>query len=112
MCQGKLALQNIIDNRAKIFRGWYRIPKLSAGVQILDIKAFEDVAPDALVKIDEIADHACVSVHLTADGDFKRVIMPVTVRVVAFAVGCPIFFGRHLLAMQAMRSRKSITTGQ
>src|SRR5207248_6530184 len=96
---------------AQIFSGRHGIGELRPGIQILKIEADYNLAFDALVKINQVADHA-IFVHLPADGNFENIIMPMPVRVVALAVsGAVLFFG-YLLAMQAMRCREAIAAGE
>ncbi len=52
-----------------------------------DIEALENFAFHEAIQIDEIADHAGLVVHLPAHRDFQRVVVAVSIRIVAFAVG-------------------------
>ena len=51
------------------------------------IEALEDLAGDNGVEFGEIADHAAGGVDLAADGDLDGVVVAVSVRIIALAVG-------------------------
>ena len=71
-------------------------------IQILEMVAGEHLFFDEAVEIDEIEDHAGVLVNRAADGNFQRVVVAMSVRVVALAVGGEILGGGHFCAVQAV----------
>ncbi len=73
------------------------------------IVAGEHFPFDEAVEIDQIADHAGGWIDLSADRDFEGVVVAVSVRIVALAVGGEIFGGRHVgrCAAGARRRRGS-----
>src|SRR5438874_551506 len=107
MCIVELALQYIVNKSAEILRRGHGIREFRPLIQILQIKAGDNSSLNAFVEIHQIADHA-VLVYLPADRDFKHIIVPMPMRIIAFAVCGLVLRVRHLLAMQAMRSRESI----
>ena len=67
---------------------------------------------DEPIEINQITDHAGLVVDPTADGDFDRVVVPMSVGVIAFSVGVAVFFLGHFVAVQAMRRGEHVATGE
>jgi len=105
----ELLLQNVIDHCAQVFRCWHSILKLLTHIQIFQVEFGYNLALDAFVEIDQVADHA-ISVNLSADSHLQHIIVSVAVRIVALAVGSPVFRLRHVVAVQPVRSRESVSS--
>src|SRR3954471_15026997 len=103
------AMQKVINLSAQAFGGGNLRLKLWAHIQILVVEALQHLFFDKLIEIHKVADHACARIYLPADGYFKRIVMTVTIGVVALAVRATIFIFRQLLAVQAVRRRKHIS---
>src|SRR5437879_2131822 len=112
MCLTELALQNIVDDGAKVLGCGYGLGKFWPHIEILQIETSDNFPLHTFVQINQIADHARTLIHLPAEGDFERVVMPVSMRIIALAVGHAIFFAGHRIAVQAVRGGEAITTTQ
>ena len=67
------------------------------------VVALEDCVVHKAIQIDQIADHAGLVIDRPADGDLDHVVVPMSVRIIALAIGRAVFFRRHLVAVQAVR---------
>ena len=106
------ALQYFVDLDAEIFRSRHGSGEFLQCIQILQVVAGEQFPFDESIKIDEVADHSGRGIDLAADCDFQGVIVSVSVRVVAFAVGREIFFRGHGFAVQPMGGGEQIAAGE
>jgi len=104
----KAPLQYFEDLDAEIFRGGHSLGEFFQRIQILEVVAREHFLFDETVEIDQIADHSGAGVEGAADADLEGVVVAVSVRVVAFAVGSMVFVGGHFRAMQAVRGGEAI----
>ena len=77
-------------------------------VQILMIKAFDDRIGDEAVKGIQVGYPLCRS---GTNRHQDHIVMPVTVRIVTFAEGSPVFFRGEEIRVQPMGSAKSIASG-
>ena len=68
--------------------------ELGTHVQILQVKALENLPLNEAVQIRQIADHSRGLIHRSTDRDFEPVVVPVPVRVIALAVGQRVFLRR------------------
>ena len=76
------------------------------------IEAIDDLSIDAIVNVQEIADHSGRGVHLTANCHFYAVIVTVTMRVVAFPVRGLVLGEAQSVTMQTMRGREHVASCQ
>src|ERR1035438_412552 len=76
------------------------------------IVAIEDLISHETVEVDEVADHSGLSADLSADCDFDRVVVAVSVRIIALAIRGAVFGLRHLVAMQAVRGGEHVAAGK
>jgi len=106
------ALQYFKDFDAEILRGGHSLSEFLQRIQILQVIAREHFSFDETVEIDEIADHTGALVNWAADGDFEKIVMPMSIRIVAFAKGYTIFFIGHVGAVQPVRGGEEITAGE
>ena len=72
-------------------------------IQILMIEAVEDLAGDHRVQRAQIADHSGLRRNGAADGDLKKIIVAVSVGMVALAVGLPVGGLAERRIVQAVR---------
>jgi hypothetical protein len=86
MSMVKAALQNIVDNNAQILRGWDSSREFRNRVQVLVIEAFQNFASHKSVQIHQIANHPGALIDRAADCDLKRVVVAVSVGVVALSI--------------------------
>jgi len=106
MSVAEAALQYFKDPDTEILGRGYGILKIGQGVQVLVTKALKDFAVDETIQIDEIAYHSGVQIDCAADRHFDVVVVPVTVRIVALAIGLAIPVIGHALAVEAVRGRE------
>src|SRR5579863_8366369 len=92
-------LQYFEDLDAQIFRSGHSFREFLQGIQILKVIAQEHFPLHALIEIDEIAYHSRALINWAADADFEPVIVAVSVRIIAFAIGSQVLFRRHSIAM-------------
>src|SRR5437660_1637594 len=104
MCVAESALQNIVDLLTQVLGSRYGSRKPWQRVQVLVIKALQDLALDELIQIDQIADHAGALIHRPANRDFERVAVTVSMGVVALAEDALVFVRRELRVVVVMRS--------
>src|SRR5579863_5319147 len=85
---------------ANIFRGWNIFAKyIDFFIQVLVVEGFDDFAFDKRVEVGQIRDHACGAVHRPGKGDFHDVVVPVPVRIAAFAIDAPVLLLSELRAV-------------
>src|SRR5581483_4402517 len=108
MSGAEAAMQNVINLSTQVFCRGNVSFELRAKVQILVVEALQHLSFDKMIEIHKIADHSRARIYLAADGYFKRVVMTVTIGIIALAVRAAIFLLRQLLAVQAVRRRKHI----
>ena len=106
------ALQYFEDPDAEILCSGHFFAEIFHRVQVLKVIAGEDFPFDAGVEIDEVADHAGGEVDRAADGDFEGIVVSVSVRVVALAVGGEVLSRGHFRAVEAMRGGEAIAAGE
>lgn len=101
-------VQDIPDHRDKILsrRGQRRERRVT--VQILMIKAFDDRIGDETVKRVQTARALCRS---GTNRHQDHIVMPVTVRIVTFTEGSPVFFRGEEIRVQPMGGAKAIASG-
>jgi len=95
MSLAKAALQNIVDSNAQILRGWHPVSELGQGIQVLVIESLQDFPRDKTIQVHKVANHPRGWIDLAADRHFERVIVPVSMWVIALAIGRDILRGRH-----------------
>jgi hypothetical protein len=105
-------LQYFEDLDSKIFRGGHGLGEFFQGIQILKVETKEHFPFDEAVEIDEVADHASSLIDLAAHRDFERVVVAMSVGVVALAVGREIFGRRHVGAVEPVRGREAVAAGE
>ena len=66
-------------------------------------KTFHNFFIHKSIQVTKIANHAGMAIDLAAHGHFQRVIMAVSMGIVAFAVDGAVFFRRHGITMQPVR---------
>ena len=79
--------QDLLHTNGEIFRGGYDCGEILKLVQILMIEAGEDFAGDGRIERREVADHARIGRDGAADRDLQKVIVSVSMGIVALAVG-------------------------
>jgi hypothetical protein len=102
--------QNVIDRDTENLRGRHLAAKLVEGVEIGVIEAIKNLTPDTVVDVDEIANHSGLRIDLSAYGHFHKIIMAMTVRIVAFAVHFAVFCLAEIVAVEAMRCGEHISS--
>ncbi len=111
-CAVKATLQYFENLDAEIFRGGHSLGEFLQRIQILEVVAGEHFPFDEAVEIDEVADHAGALVDRAADRDFEGVVVAVSVRIVAFAIGGAVLVVGHLCAVQAVRGGEEVAAGE
>src|ERR1700680_913918 len=109
---GKAALQYFEDLHGEIFRGGYELGEFLQRIQIREVVAREHFLFDETVESDEVADHAVALSDRAANSDLESVVVAVTMRVVALAVGGAVFFGGHFRAVQAVGGGEAVAAGE
>src|SRR5882672_11075449 len=79
-------LQDFVNGDTQVFGSGHSFRKFLHQVQIPMIVALDDMLMYKPVEINQIADHSGLGVHLSANGDLDRVVVPVPVRIVALAI--------------------------
>jgi hypothetical protein len=108
----KAALQNMVNNHGQVFRGGDGGRELRQRIKVLMIEAFQNLGVHEPIQISQITNHARALIYRTANRDFERVVVPVSVGVVALALGRHIFDFRQGVAVQPMRCRKHVPPRQ
>ena len=67
-------------------------------------KTFQNIFINKGVKISQVANHAGAGIHLAGYCDLQGVIMPVSVRIVAFTVEVAVLPGWQIFPMQPVGS--------
>ena len=99
MSVGERGLQYFKDLDAQIFRRGYGFREFLQRIQIFQVIAREHFPFQALIEIDEVADHARALIDLAADCNLKHIIVAVSVRIIALAVSSLVFVDRHIVIM-------------
>ena len=102
MRMGEGALQYFEDLNTQIFRRRNGYSEFLKIIQIFQIVARKHLFFNAFVEVNEIADHPRRLLNRAADGHFEGVVVPVSMGVVALAVGLLILLGRHGGAVETM----------
>src|ERR1039457_42307 len=89
-------LHDFVDRDAKIFSSRHLTREFGKQVQILMIVAFENFAVHKSIEIRQIAYHPGLVTDRPADRDFDHVVVPVSVGIIALAIGRAVFLLRHL----------------
>src|SRR5216683_1043361 len=111
MCLIELALQNIVDNGAKVLGRGHGFGEFWPHIEILQIETSDNFPPYTFVQINQVADHSRTLIHLPAYRDFERVVMPVSMRIIALAVGRLVLRLRHPLTVQPVRGGETVAAG-
>ncbi len=82
--------QYLLNPDREIFRGWNDGAEILKLIQILMIEAVEHFAGDHRVQRGQIADHSGFRRDGAADRDLKKIIVAVSVGMVALAIGFPV----------------------
>src|SRR6267378_4225068 len=106
------AVQNVKNLNAEVFCGRHHFAEFWQHIQILVVEPFDDCAIYKRIEISKVANHASFRVDRADDGDLNEIVVPVSVNIVALAVSLDVSLRRHCAAMQTVRSRKPITSGQ
>src|SRR6185437_1062123 len=96
----------------KILGGRYHISKRVELVEITELELRHDLAIEESIQIGKIADHPGFRGGLSAYGDFDFVIVPVSMRIVAFAVHAAVLLLAELGRVQPVRRAKLISAGE
>ena len=86
-------LHNFVDRDAQIFRGRNLLREFWEEIQVLVIVTLEGMAVHEAIEIGQIADHSGLVIDPPADGDFDHVVVPVSVGIIALAIGRAVFLG-------------------
>ena len=103
MSVGKTTLQNIVDEGAQVLGRGNCLAKFGHRIQILEVETVQDFVFNKRVEIGEIADHAGTFIYRATDCYLQRVVVAVTIRIIALSVRRLILLFRHRVAVQAMR---------
>ena len=96
-------VQDLLNADCEVFRSGNHVTEFLKLIQILVVEAVQDFARNYRVKPAEIADHPSLGRDGAADSDFKKVVVAVSVRMVAFSIGLTI--GRVAERSMSMRAR-------
>src|SRR3954452_18248935 len=102
-------LQNIVNGGAQVLGCGNQFGELGKRIEVLVIKDLEDFAFHEAVEVEEIADHTGLRLDVAADRDLESVVVAVSIRIVAFAVGDGVFRIGHAIAMQTMGGAEAIS---
>jgi hypothetical protein len=106
------ALQYFEYLDTEVFCGRHDLGEFLQHIQILQVVAGDHFPFDNSVEIKQVADHSGLIVDLAAYGDFKSVVVAVSVGIVAFTVGGLIFVGGHARTVQAVRGGEAVAAGE
>ena len=98
----ELSFQNVEDRRCQILGCRHKLGELGPGIQVLMIEALQDLALEALIKINQITNHSGTLAHLPTYGNFHGIVVTVSVRVITFAECQAVLRLGELIAVQAM----------
>src|SRR5271163_3649019 len=111
MRQGEL-LKDAMHFEGEILGGRDAVLEAREGVQIGVVEAIEEMGAGEGIEIGQIAEHSGERVELAAEGDLDRVVVAVTVRVVALAEDGAVALGIVGRGVQAMRGTEVIAAGE
>jgi hypothetical protein len=109
MSEAELTLQNLKHAFAQNLSCGHKAVEIREHVEILVIEAVEDFGANTLVEIDDVADHSGVCDDGAADRDFDKIVVAVSVRIIAFAVGGLVLGVGERVGVEAMRRREHVT---
>ena len=75
-------------------------------IQMAMVEAGHHFALEDILQFGEIEDHSCAGIRFAGDGDFENVVVPVAVRIIAFAEDALILGGREFRIVIKMSGGK------
>src|ERR1035438_6721051 len=102
----KTLLQNVEDDLGEIFRGRHECREVSKHIEVLMIEAIKNRVAHGFIEINQIANHSCFCADLTTHCHGQRVVMSVSIRIVALAVSCAVLLVSKRVRMQTVGSSK------
>jgi hypothetical protein len=98
---------------AQIFRRGNRTAKhLNVFIERLVVERLKNFAFNEAIKIREIRNHSGGGIDFPRNKDFQNIIVPMSVRIIAFSVDEAVLFLAERRVVQAMRCRKAIAAAQ
>src|SRR6266568_266117 len=104
--------QNLLNANGEILGGRYDCAEILQLIKVLVVEAIQNFAGYGGVQSCQIADHSGFWRERTAHCDLKKIVMPVPVRVVAFAISLAIDRVGQCCIVQAVGSRERIAAGE
>jgi len=103
MREMEAALHYFVDLDAEIFRSRHIFDEFLQCIQIFQIVAAEHFPAHEAIEIDQVANHTCILIDWPADRDFEKIVMAMSVGIVAFAINFTVFFVGQVGAVKPVR---------